>query len=88
MARKRKSRTSINFTFKLNTLCLASILFLIKIYLRVHASKNYTTVEERQKKTPLQKHVHVHWVKMLFNFTAVYVFPANVPGCKRFQRFQ
>ena len=51
MARKRKSWTSINFTFKLNTLCLASILFLIKIYLRVHARKNYTTVEERQKNT-------------------------------------
>ena len=30
---------------------------------------------KRDKKTPLQKHVYVHWVKMLFNFTAVYVFP-------------
>ena len=87
MARKRKSWTSINFTFKLNTLYLASILFLIKIYLRVHARKNCATVEERQK-TPLQKHVYVHWVKMLFSFTAVYVFPVNFPGCKGFQRFQ
>ena len=38
-----------------STLCLASILFLIKIYLRVHARKNYTTVEERQKKNTFAK---------------------------------
>ena len=88
MARKRKSWTSINFAFKLNTLYLASILFTWLKFTCVYTHVKIARQWKRDKKTPLQKHVYVQWVKMLFNFTAVYVFPANFPGCKGFQRFQ
>ena len=45
-SRVNKSWTSLNFTFKLHT--FLSCLYLIyasKIYVRVHACKNYVTVE-------------------------------------------
>ena len=51
VARKHKSWTSLNFTFKLDT--LASILFprrASKIYVRVHALKNFSAVEIHPEK--------------------------------------
>ena len=49
MARKRKSWTSLNYTFKLYILPLFYLrknhIYVMKIYVCVHARKNYATVE-------------------------------------------
>jgi len=45
---KLKSWTSLNFTFKLDTLYLSSI-FVSKIYVRVHTRKDYATMDIHPK---------------------------------------